>query len=424
MGSWNLWTQLKIMGVRFNLALVAIFTTVVFAENYLPRNKRAIGIFNVVKFPNDACDSNSASMNGTCYTSEECASKGGTASGECAEGYGVCCVLTVACAGSTSENGTYLSQASSTDPAKDSTTSQSCTYTICPVTSTVSRIRLDLTEFSIAGPTAPSLTDGTAAGTAGAGAALGQCTTDSFSVTGAPVICGTNMGQHLIVDSDGSTCITAAFSYGISTTQSRAYTIQITQFESTNEMGGPAGCLQFFTGDEGTVNTFNWNGVAGSTHLANQNYDVCVRQGIDKCAICWSPATTGGAARGSFGLSNGGSAAGTAENGLAAAECPASATDSTDFIIIPSGQTAAQAAAAAVTTGNDIFCGRFLSTTASATADGTVCSAVTPFKLGVSFDGAEAVGAAPAAAMEDTQEASGTAASAGPLGTQGFSLGF
>merc|ERR1712193_15128 len=125
MGSWNLWTQLKIMGVCFNLALVAVFTTLAFAEKYMPRNNRAIGIFNVVKFPNDACDSSSTSMNGTCYTSEECSSKGGTASGECAEGYGVCCVLTVDCGGSTSENGTYLSQAASTAPAKDSTTSQS-----------------------------------------------------------------------------------------------------------------------------------------------------------------------------------------------------------------------------------------------------------------------------------------------------------
>ena len=27
---------------------------------------------------------------------------------------------------------------------------------------------------------------------------------------------------------------------------------------SLNEMGGPSGCLQFFTGATGTVNTFNW----------------------------------------------------------------------------------------------------------------------------------------------------------------------
>ena len=31
------------------------------------------------------------SKNGTCYTSEECDKRGGTNSGSCANGYGVCC---------------------------------------------------------------------------------------------------------------------------------------------------------------------------------------------------------------------------------------------------------------------------------------------------------------------------------------------
>merc|ERR1712212_346323 len=421
------------MGVCFNLALVAIFTTVVFAENYVPRNKRAIGIFNVVKFPNDACDSNSASMNGTCYTSEECSSKGGTASGECAEGYGVCCVLSVACAGSTSENGTYFSQASSTDPAKDSTTSQSCTYTICPITTSVNRIRLDLAEFSIAGPTEVADQTGGGVGTQAQAAAMGYCSTDSFTVTGAPVICGTNMGQHLIVDSDGSTCITATFSYGLSSTQSRAYTIKVTQFESTNEMGGPQGCLQFFTGDTGTVSTFNWNGIAASTHLADQKYDVCIRPGVDKCVICWAPITTGTATtiRGSFGISNAASTDGTPLNGVGAActaDTAAASLDSDDHIIIPGGQTETQAKATTLTVGEDKFCGRCLAPTQlAACADATVCSTVTPFKLGVSFDAFEAVAAATAdeaAAMEGKQEPSGTAASASTIATMGFSLGF
>merc|ERR1712241_145955 len=274
-------------------------------------------------------------MNGTCYTSEECSSKGGTASGECAEGYGVCCVLTVACGESTSENGTYLSQASSTDPAKDSTTSQSCTYSICPITSTVSRIRQDLQDFSIAPPVEVASQTGNGAALATTANSVGHCLTDSFSVTGSPVtICGSNMGQHMIVDSDGSTCVTAAFSYGLSSTQSRAYTIKVTQFESTNEMGGPSGCLQFFTGDTGTVSSFNWNGIAASTHLADQKYDVCIRPGVDKCVICWVASTAGTAAiRGSFGLSVSGDAA--IAQGVMGTTC------ATDFVSIPSGQAVA-----------------------------------------------------------------------------------
>jgi len=397
---------------------VAIFTTVVFAENYMPRNKKAIGIFNVVKFPNDACDSNSASMNGTCYTSEECSSKGGTASGECAEGYGVCCVLTVACGESTSENGTYLSQASSTDPAKDSTTSQSCTYSICPITSTVSRIRLDLQDFSIAPPVEVASQTGNGADAANTANSVGHCLTDSFSVTGSPVtICGSNMGQHMIVDSDGSTCVTAAFSYGLSSTQSRAYTIKVTQFESTNEMGGPSGCLQFFTGDTGTVSSFNYNGVDTSTHLANQNYDICVRPGGDKCSICWGAAiATDGTTRGSFGLSVS-TANDEAKSGAGAAAC------TTDFVSIPNGQAVADLDLLAVSA-IETFCGRHLNPASAESADVSVCSAVVPFKLGVSFDGSE-VFTVQAAAMATMSESSGAAADGNsPLGTMGFSLSF
>ena len=45
-----------------------------------------------------------------------------------------------------------------------------------------------------------------------------------------------------------------------------------------NEMGGPAGCLQFFTGATGTVNTFNWATVTTSKCLKStlQQYAISV----------------------------------------------------------------------------------------------------------------------------------------------------
>merc|ERR1712156_1401115 len=351
-------------------------------------------------------------MNGTCYTAEECASRDGVASGSCAEGYGVCCIITVSCGGSTSENCTYLSQAASTTPNTDSDDlNQQCSYSICPRTSTVNRIRLDLMMFMIAGPTEPTALDGTAAGTTDASRALGQCTGN------------------------------------------RRYTIHVIQYESTNEMGGPPGCLQFFTGMTGLVQTFNWQALRTSVHLANQNYDVCVRKMIGACAICWAPETTGTqAASGSFGVSNGEStndAAGAAGDGAKSATgagCgdDGGVNDSSDFIIIPSGvkngPTVANenvvpggilntATVAAGAIGFDKFCGRYLAATDSvvansAEADETVCSRVTPFKLGVRFDNYEATGDnAVQAGKQGEQEASGATANE-PLGTTGFSLGF
>jgi len=417
------------MGSFRTLALLAILGTTVYA---LPQKEaKAIGIFNVVRFPNDVCNTETA-MNGTCYTAEECSDRDGVATGSCADGFGVCCVISLACGATTSENCTYLSLAATATVA-----GTACTYTICPASSTVSRIKLDLTMFNIAAPYNPDTTGSTAATlvtVVTSDGALGQCTMDTFQATGSggssPVICGSNDGQHMIVDTDGTACVTAAFSFGSDTT-TRNYKIHAIQYDSLNEMGGPAGCLQFFTGATGTVNTFNWATATTSTHLANQDYDVCVRRLTDRCSICWSPITTGSTAattRGSFGLNNGASAA-AATTGGAAITCTATAAeDSNDYIIIPNGiaaQAAATAPLAVIPQGVDKYCGRYLGTDAFV-ADGTVCSQVTPFKLSVFTDDLEVSAAVVANAVvgkANINEASAGVADT-PTGTMGFSLGF
>jgi len=435
------------MGPLKQLALLAIFATAVHA---IPeRRGKAIGIFNVVKFPNDVCNSDSASMNGTCYTSEECSSRDGVASGSCAEGYGVCCIITVACGGTTSENCTYLSQIATNTPSVDSTDlDRQCSYSICPLSKTVSRIRLDLTEFTIAGPGAPDPMDGEAANSKQGFGFVGTCVRDTFVVGNSPVICGVNAGQHMIVDTDGTECVTALFSYGLDAV-SRAYTIHVTQYDRTNEMGGPRGCLQFYTGLTGTVSTFNWQTPTTSTHLANQHYDVCVRKQIDRCVICWSPITSGdssitsGAAMakvGSFGVSNSALPAGKSVSlvvagtpGCSARAGNAALMGSNDFVTIQGGVNPglalADIGANILTIGTSNFCGRYFNAVDALDLDGTICSRVAPFKLGVNFDEFEQtdVAGATAAGAADMQETSTTAVGGvimEPLGTSGFSLGF
>jgi len=411
----------------------------------------AIGIFNVVKFKNAVCDTGGA-KNGTCYTAEECSNRNGVATGSCAEGFGVCCVITLSCGDTTSENCTYLSQTASNTPSTNSDTSNGCTYTICPASKVVSRIRLALTMFTIAGPVAPTTTDGTATGTLNAGAALGSCNMDTFSVTGStgpyPVICGVNDGQHMVVDTDGTTCVKATFSYGIDTVM-RNYNIHVIQYDRLNEMGGPTGCLQYFTGLMGTVRSFNWQAVT-STHLQNQFYDVCVRRFVDRCVICWSPSTSGNGSGaqvgdtadgtvGSFGISNAMSTDTAAMSG-SGADCPRATND---VIVIPNGASNTDAAVndnvvpggalnmATVTTlgGND-FCGRYFNAAAAgagAASDGSICTRTRPFRLGVRFGATEVAATTAgedAVAMMTLNEASGNAANEDPLGTQGFSLGF
>jgi len=391
-----------------HLAVLAIILGATAALPASDEKQGKIGIFNVVRFPNDVCKG-SGSLNGTCYTKEECSNRKGTASGECANGFGVCCVISLTCGGSSSDNCTNLVQAATTSPTTD------CQYKICPVSSSVNRIRLDLSTFVIAGPGAVT------AATITTVDAWGQCLTDTFSVTSsgkaAPVICGTNSGQHMIVDSNGMDCITATFNFGGGTT-SRSYSIHVIQFEMSNKMGGPPGCLQYFTGTTGTISSFNWVSTA-SVHLANQDYDVCIRRPKDKCAICYSETAkfVTKTTKGTFGVGISGAAITTVT--LTGTHC------ANDYVVIPNGvsKTSTTATTFATTAtvsthGPSRRCGRLLET-----ASTSVCSNVVPFRMGVKFDSIEVATTAGATGKANVNEGSAGATN-DPLGTMGFSLGY
>merc|ERR1711990_960012 len=125
------------------------------------REGKVLPVFQVIKFPNDVCAG--ATRNGTCYTSEECSTKGGASDGSCASGFGVCCVFALACGASASENQTYLVQASVT------TLTNPCKYTICPCGTNICRIRFDFTTMvlasAVAGTVPAAATAISAAGT-------------------------------------------------------------------------------------------------------------------------------------------------------------------------------------------------------------------------------------------------------------------
>merc|ERR1719410_1958667 len=88
------------------------------------RENKQFSLFSVVQFPNDECTSGSSSTtNGTCYTSSECGSRGGAASGTCAAGFGVCCVISPS---------TYTP-----------TTGGTCVFTINKVSDDICQLRLD-----------------------------------------------------------------------------------------------------------------------------------------------------------------------------------------------------------------------------------------------------------------------------------------
>lgn len=89
------------------------------------RAEKLISTFQIVRFPNDVCIGTN-SRNGTCYTSAECSDKGGTSSGSCADGFGVCCVFLVqSCGSSSSENLTYWKKPTTFSDGM-------CDLTVCP----------------------------------------------------------------------------------------------------------------------------------------------------------------------------------------------------------------------------------------------------------------------------------------------------
>ncbi|CAB4068639.1 unnamed protein product [Lepeophtheirus salmonis] len=343
---------------------------------------RARLIFNIIKFENDPCGT--GSMVGTCYTSEECSSRGGTAGGSCASGYGTCCVFSLGCGGTTSENSTYLEVTSRTTD---------CAYTICRCSTNVCRIRLDFLNFVINGPEMADDNPNS----------YGNCNTDSFTVSGnqggSPVICGFNTGQHMIVEAQ-DTCNTAFFNIGDNTAGvTRTWSINVTQYECGDEFGGPPGCLQYLTSTSGFVQSFNYNTRTTAVHLADQDYNVCFRRAPGNCRICYATVNEGVDIE-TFGLS--------ISTDAAQAKSGTNTDCSTDFIEIPAGVRETDLTLATLPA-NTVFrnCGRFLNTKRNLKATTTVCSFSLPFRFRFVTDTTEALAAGGANVKETKLDPSG-----------------
>ena len=93
----------------------------------------------MVKFPNAGCNTTLASY-GVCYTATECRALGGTASGSCASGFGICCSFTAGCGGRSSTNNTYFTSDGATSP---------CSLTVCKAASDVCQLRSVLVEVVV-----------------------------------------------------------------------------------------------------------------------------------------------------------------------------------------------------------------------------------------------------------------------------------
>lgn len=413
----------QITTVYLAIGILLGFANIDHFANAEPQRKAKFSIFNIIKFENNPCVG--GTRNGTCFTEAECDDQGGEEDGECADGFGVCCIKTLECGQSVSLNTSFIVKTTS-----DTITQPSCNYQICPCSSDVCRIKFDFTTFVIAGPVTATTVAATAGAAAvGTGGTIGDCVTDTANFVSpggksSPIICGTNTGQHVFLDSNGNDCVSVNFAIG-STASTVSWDIKVTQYLCGNEMGGPQGCLQYFNSISGSgqISSFNYPVQASGTaladtvtHLSSQDYSACIRREATRTHICYIPCTTvtmataGTGMQSSFGLSVSDVA------GIAAAavdtEC------STDFIEVVGANVVAIAAMtnAIVPIGNR-FCGRYFNTrTSDGAAPISLCTRSQPFKVGVFFDQSERTDAS---AMPEFGEEDGF-----PGGIIGFCLDF
>ena len=108
----------------------------------------------------------------------------------------------------------------------------------------------------------------------------------------------------VVLDSDGSTCHSVQAIIDTSQSATRSLKIHVSQYTCQNPYsGGPPGCLQYHynsalaTTVAGAISNFGYDRSQTSvatttTHLSNQNYNICIRRPAGCHAICYAPSIT------------------------------------------------------------------------------------------------------------------------------------
>merc|ERR1712012_807003 len=300
------------------------------------KEQKAFSLFSVVTFKNEDCQSQdntamNGPRNGTCYTSTECSDKGGKQSGSCASGFGVCCLFTKeTCGDDINQNQTYIRNE----------------------------------DF----PTA-----------------LSAACLDSFEVSGlttgntVPKICGENMGQHMYfeIGSGASDNADLKFTFG-AVAGSRTFEIKVTQYSCSSDVTPPEGCLQWHTGTEGRLETFNFQAGEGGFHLSDQQYSICIRQEAGMCCTEYSVCSD----------------TNSMTLGMQAATAVQGSLCTLDYVEIEgsSGTCGGRALL-------NRYCGQKLGFDGAATIDTNICDCTAPFRVGITTDSVATDDGTPMAGM-------------------------
>jgi len=246
----------------------------------LPADKKAkaFSLFSVVSFPNDECASAMAGMIGLCVTAEECEDRaGGSASGNCASGFGVCCLTTMEATAANANvmitNSLTYIQNENFPQTVGTPTATAAAFMFPIVSGTGSeQIRLDFETAVFQQPTMP-------AGVCNDGVGDFLTITPLQGASFNSGFCGTFSGQHMFVDSGRRATGTTLTISTSATVLDRSWKILVRFIPVGSDDRAPGGCLQFFTANADRITSFNHEvNNAQGTMLADHAYEVCIRR--------------------------------------------------------------------------------------------------------------------------------------------------
>jgi len=266
-GEYDIWKDDEASDKSFNAKLIE--TQSLFNSNDTTRRGKVLNFFPIPV--EEECNSNDGRRTGICMNTYECRMQGGASFGQCALGFGVCCVFSATCDQDIFNNITYFVNPHFPDLTRGMT---SCSLKIKKIDPDIAQLRLDFIHFNVGQPNRRT----------------GICEEDSFFMSGGNSkelkMCGINSGQHVYFDVDTATDEAINIHMNLSKRAvSRLWEIRITQIPFAQR--APVGCLQYHTGNKGVIQTMNF--AENGRYLANQDYNICMRQESGMCSIIYEP---------------------------------------------------------------------------------------------------------------------------------------
>merc|ERR1711962_317403 len=249
-----------------------------------------LGLFSVVNFRNDECPgvvgNVATGLLGTCVSADECSSANGIKQGNCAAGFGVCCIYrTTACTATITRNGTYV--ANPAFPAAEANTAVLNCVTTVDVSAEICQLKLTFGDATV-------LTPG-AGGDVTAGAGRSNLAAEWGADNNPPRVSGTLTGQHMYVHREGTTdpMITITKPTGVPNNE---WNVRVEMIECNSPWKAPVLCTQYHKANSGVIRSYNQQcttpvlplAAAGNMELQSQFNRICIRKNAGRSQVMYN----------------------------------------------------------------------------------------------------------------------------------------